>query len=251
MQEDALGSKSRKKKPHPHAVSVPNEREDETPADGEISSVAAAPGEHGEGPAREIDKVEESTQEPASAQISPEESDEEISVADFAVDVEALVAELEDLKDRHLRLAAEFDNYRRRTRREHAELSSSAQAGLARRLLPTLDDLARVAATPTENTTVEALEKGIELVLRNLGKELGEAGLAKIEALDQAFDPELHQALMLVDCDDPDLDGTVSRVFVDGYRFGDRLIRPAQVEVRQSTPSTPNGSEEGERTGGE
>ena len=88
-----------------------------------------------------------------------------------------LAEEIEALNDRYLRLAAEFDNYRRRTRREQSELSAVVQSELVRRLLPTLDDLARVAATPTDSATVEALEQGLDLILRNLLKELGDAML--------------------------------------------------------------------------
>ena len=142
-----------------------------------------------------------------------------------------LVEELELVSDRHLRLAAEFENFRKRTRREQAELSVMAQAELARRLLPTLDDLARVSSTPPETTTVEDLDAGLDLILRNLRKELDEAGLTRIEALGERFNPELHQAILTADTDDRDLDDTVSRVFVDGYLFRDRLVRPAQVEV--------------------
>lgn len=153
-----------------------------------------------------------------------------------------LVEELEQLNDRYLRLAAEFENFRKRTRREQAELSVVAQADLARRLLPTLDDLSRVSSTPPESTTVEALDAGLDLILRNLSKELEEAGLVKIEALGVRFNPELHQALMTADTADPDLDDTVSRVLVDGYVFRDRLVRPAQVEVLNFSTE---GAEEG------
>lgn len=148
-----------------------------------------------------------------------------------------LAEELEALNDRHLRLAAEFDNYRRRTRREQSELSALIQAEFARRLLPTLDDLARVAATPSESTSVEALEKGMDLILRNLLKELGDAGLERIEALGSPFDPERHQAIMTAHTEEPELDGTVSRVLVDGYLFQGRLVRPAQVEVLSWEPA--------------
>jgi molecular chaperone GrpE len=103
-------------------------------------------------------------------------------------------------------------------------------------VLPTLDDLARVAATPTETTSVEALEKGVELILRNLKKHLEEAGLEPIEAEGRRFDPEEQQAVLLVPTEDPSLDETVSRVFLQGYRFRDRLLRPAQVEVRRYEP---------------
>ena len=147
-----------------------------------------------------------------------------------------LAEELEAVNERYLRLAAEFENFRKRTQRERAELSTFAQAELARRLLPTLDDLARVSETPPETTTVEALDAGLDLILRNLRKELQEAGLARIEARGERFDPELHQALMTAATDDPKLDDTVSRVLVDGYVFRDRLVRPAQVEVLTYSP---------------
>lgn len=145
---------------------------------------------------------------------------------------EAVVDELAEMTDRHLRLAAEFENFKKRTRKEQAEWRTVAQADLARQILPTLDDLARVADTPHESTTVEDLDKGIELILRNLRKYLEDAGLTRIDALDQKFNPEIHQAIMTAEVGDPELDDTVSRVFVDGYEFNGRLVRAAQVEVR-------------------
>jgi len=153
--------------------------------------------------------------------------------ADSSDDTADLEAELADLKDRHLRLAAEFENFRKRTRKEASAGRGMAQAELLRQILPTLDDLARVADTPHESTTVQALDEGIELILRNFRKQLGDAGLERIEALDQRFDPERHQAVMTTDTDDPHLDETISRVLVDGYAFQGRLVRPAQVEVRR------------------
>ena len=151
---------------------------------------------------------------------------------DSEVIEEPAIDELSEVKDRHLRLAAEFENFRKRTRKEHSEARAIAQADLARRILPTLDDLTRVADTPNDSTTVEALDEGIELILRNLRKQLEEAGLSRIEALDQKFDPEIHQGIMTSEVNDPELDDTVSRVFVDGYVFHGRLVRPAQVEIR-------------------
>ncbi len=179
----------------------------------------------------------------ASEGLAPETAD---GVSSGAVDVVgvpeadddeeiSLEAELSELQDRHLRLVAEFENFRKRTRKEKGESRTIAQADLASRILPTLDDLARVADTPHESTSVEALDKGIELILRNLRKQLEDAGLSRIEAVDQRFDPEVHQGILTTEVDDPDLDETVSRVFVDGYVFLGRLVRPAQVEVRRFT----------------
>lgn len=153
-------------------------------------------------------------------------------------------AELAELKDRHLRLAAEFENFRKRTRKEASTGRGMAQAELLRQILPTLDDLARVADTPHESTTVQALDEGIELILRNFRKQLGDAGLERIEALDERFDPERHQAVMTTGTEDPELDETISRVLVDGYEFQGRLVRPAQVEVRRYEEPAAEGDEE-------
>ena len=175
------------------------------------------------------------------AERAPDAPDTDVERAPDEADVERadtlddpaqrLAEELESVNERYLRLAAEFENFRKRTQRERTELSTFAQAEFARRLLPTLDDLARVSQIPPETTTVEDLDAGLDLILRNLRKELEEAGLQRVEALGERFDPELHQALMTAVTGDPELDDTVSRVFVDGYVFRDRLVRPAQVEV--------------------
>lgn len=166
-------------------------------------------------------------------------------------DPSALEAELEEWKDRHLRLAAEFENFRKRTRREAETGRALAQADLVRRILPTLDDLARVADTPHESTTVEALDKGIELILRNFRKQLEDAGMTSIDAVDERFDPERHEAVVAVPTDDPGLDESVSRVFVEGFEFMGRLVRPSQVEVRRYEDEAPAGHADGARGEGD
>ena len=154
-------------------------------------------------------------------------------------EIEVLLAELaearqenEELRDRHLRLAAEFDNFRRRTRQEQDQVRALARADIARSVLPTLDDLARWRDIPNESTSVEALDRGLDLILRNLAKALEEHGVTRVEARDARFDPELHQGVLMAKAESPEQDGTISRVFSDGYVLGDLLVRPAQVEVR-------------------
>jgi molecular chaperone GrpE len=168
-------------------------------------------------------------------------------------EAEVLLAELEEarieteeLKDRHLRLAAEFDNFRRRTRQEQLQLRALAQADIARSVLPTLDDLARWRDIPNESTSVEALDQGLDLILRNLAKALEEHGVQRIEAENEVFDPEWHQALMTSEASQPDEDQTISRVFLNGYRLGDLLVRPAQVEVRNWEGPLDSTAESGE-----
>lgn len=140
-------------------------------------------------------------------------------------------AELTALRDRHLRLAAEFDNFRRRTRRELLESGEMARAELAERLLVVMDDLERVVDTPCDETTTEALHQGAELVARKLTKTLADAGMEPVNPLNQRFDPNLHEALFVTLTGDPELDEIVSEVALVGYRIGERLLRPAQVGV--------------------
>lgn len=140
-------------------------------------------------------------------------------------------AELEVVRDRHLRLAAEFDNFRRRTRRELLEAGEIARADLARELLEVIDDLERVAATPCESTTTEALHQGTELVARKLAKTLADAGMEAVNPLGERFDPNVHEAILMAPTTDPSQDEIVSQVILVGYRLGDRMLRPAQVGV--------------------
>lgn len=139
--------------------------------------------------------------------------------------------ELERLRDRHLRLAAEFDNYRRRTRREILEAGEAARADLARRLLEIVDDLQRVADTPCDPETHKALHDGVGLIVRKLLKTLGDAGVEVIDPIGERFDPNYHEALLITPTDDEAEDEVVSQVLLTGYRLGDRLLRPAQVAV--------------------
>lgn len=161
--------------------------------------------------------------------------------------------ELEDLRDKHLRLAAEFDNYRKRTRREISSQQERAKAELAGRLLDVLDDLRRFNdAAQGQETDVDSLREGMELVERKLRKELGDAGLERIEAAGEKFDPKKHEALTTTPADDPGRDGYISQVLVEGYTFGDQLLRPARVEVmKHREPEGSGDGADGESSGDE
>lgn len=184
-------------------------------------------------PAAEVDPAAEGAEtddEAAAARTVEHELEEEAAVADRLMD------ELEELRDRHLRLAAEFENYRKRTRQELLKTRELGRADLAGRLLEPLDDLRRIGDFSEESATFEALHEGVALVERKLMKQLREAGLEPIEAQGERFDPNEHEALSSVPTDDPDEDQTVAEVFEPGYRFGDRLLRPARVVVRTYQP---------------
>ena len=153
-----------------------------------------------------------------------------------AAEFEALRAEMDALNDRHLRLAAEFDNYRKRNERERVELGARAQAELVGKLLEALDDLQRVVEVDAESTSVEALLEGVELVEKKLRRTLESAGLEPIDAEGEFFNPATMEALMTLPAERPEDDELVADVFQKGYRFRDTLIRPARVRVRKYEP---------------
>ncbi len=149
------------------------------------------------------------------------------------IELEQIREELEGLNDRHLRLAAEFNNYRRRVEAERLELWARAQADLVGRFLDVLDDLQRVAALDLDNATVEAIMEGIDLVDRKFMRVLQDAGAEVIDPAGEPFDPETMEAMMRVPTEEEDQDDIVDQVFLKGYALKGQLIRPARVSVRK------------------
>jgi molecular chaperone GrpE len=147
--------------------------------------------------------------------------------------VKRLEDELAELRDRHVRLAAEYDNFRKRVAKERIELTDRAQAALAGKLLDVLDDLDRVESGGqlSENDVVQ---QALILIERKLRKELEAAGLERLDPVGMPFDPSLHEAVSVVPAPDPSKDHTVSATFQAGYRFKGSLLRPARVQVFSS-----------------
>jgi molecular chaperone GrpE len=144
--------------------------------------------------------------------------------------IRRLEEQLEEARDRHLRLAAEYDNYRKRAIRERSELNDRAQAALVGRLLDALDDMDRLSVDGG-SASAEQIRQAVELVDKKLRKELQAAGLERIEPTGLPFDPTLHEAVSVVPPPAPDQDHTVSATFQVGYRFKGTLVRPARVQV--------------------
>jgi molecular chaperone GrpE len=145
-------------------------------------------------------------------------------------ELEELRAELAEVRDRHLRLAAEFDNYRKRNERDRHVLVTRHKVDLIASLLEIVDDLERVGQSGEEVTPAAVLE-GVQLVQKKFQSALGAAGVEPIEAEGELFDPAVMEAMMVVPTDDPSMDDRVADVFQRGYRFGDVLVRPARVRV--------------------
>ena len=148
-------------------------------------------------------------------------------------DTSTLERQLEEQKDKYLRLAAEYDNYRRRTAKERAEAGSRGQADLINAMLEGIDDLARFADIDPATTDATTLHKGIEMVERKLLKSFSSVGLEVINPVDQSFDPNLHEAVATEPALAKEDDNTVSKVYQQGYRFNGQLLRPARVVVKQ------------------
>ena len=145
--------------------------------------------------------------------------------------VARLEAQLAELKDRHLRLAAEYDNFRKRTTKERAEVWGRAQAELVSRLADALDDLSRFAHIEPAEIDSKTLHEGIDLVERKVWKELEAAGFTRIDQAGVPFDPNVHEAVTTQPGTKPEQDHTVGQVVQPGYKMRDTLLRPARVVV--------------------
>ena len=138
---------------------------------------------------------------------------------------------LQEVEDRFLRLAAEYDNYRKRTTREKAESFDKGAAAFAGRLLDSLDNFDRLLNSDHSTLDAPALWEAVGLIARKLAKELEAAGLEVIDAAGQKFDPTEQDAVSLAVPEDASLDDTVAATFQKGYRFRGTVIRPAKVQV--------------------
>jgi molecular chaperone GrpE len=173
------------------------------------------------------------SQEPSSR--SPESQAEFVGGSGLPVEpsseaIRRLEEQLEEARERHLRLAAEYDNYRKRATRERTELGDRAQAGLVSRLLDVLDDMDRLSVDGSA-ASGEQLRQAVALVDKKLWKELQAAGLERIDPVGEPFDPSVHEAVSIVPPPSPEQDHQVSATFQAGYRFKGTLVRPARVQV--------------------
>jgi molecular chaperone GrpE len=154
--------------------------------------------------------------------------------------LEALAAERDEYLNDLKRVAAEFENYRKRAARDQADFALRANERLVKELLPVLDDLGRALEAAEKHEEVK-LEEGVRLVHRQLAETLRKEGLAEIET-DGRFDPHVHEALLTQPSEAPE--GSVIDVVQKGYRLGDRVLRPARVVVAAAPPEV-NGGDEG------
>jgi molecular chaperone GrpE len=151
-------------------------------------------------------------------------------------EVEAVRADLESVKARELRTAADFANYRRRAEEEKYAGQASATEALLRKVLGVADDLARALEHVPEEQQASPWVEGVEAIERKLVSALESEGVTAIVAVDQPFDPRLHEAVSMEPTDQV-VEGTVTRELQKGYQLRDRVLRPALVVVA-TPPST-------------
>jgi len=162
-----------------------------------------------------------------------------VSAGDAQVEVdplEAAKAENAKLRDQLLRTAADFDNFRKRSRRELADMEKRAREDLLKELLPVFDNLERATSHAETATDVKALADGISLVKRQFLDTLSKIGIERIKAQGSPFDPTFHEAVQQFETDEHP-PGTVIHEVQAGYIQGDKLVRPAIVVVAKAKPN--------------
>ncbi|MCL6587096.1 MAG: nucleotide exchange factor GrpE [Anoxybacillus sp.] len=183
-----------------------------------------------------LEMQEEATYDPTTEetvqteQETKEEQNEELEKA--KAQIAELQNKLQEMEQRYLRLYADFDNFRRRTKLEFEAAEKYRAQSLVTDLLPALDNFERALKVEVEDEKAKSILQGVEMVYRSLVDALKKEGVEAIESVGKPFDPHVHQAVMQVE-DSNYEPNTVVEEFQKGYKLKDRVIRPAMVKVNQ------------------
>ena len=164
------------------------------------------------------------------AETTPPPETETAEAAPVEDKAAALEAELKEKSDRILRLQADFENFRRRSRENEAKLSDTVKAGTMKKFLPIVDNFEMALAQIKRSNAPDAFIQGVELLLKQFVKFLNDSGVTEIEAVGKPFDPHFHEAVMQISSDEWE-DDTVSMVLKKGYMYKDMVLRPSSVQV--------------------
>lgn len=186
----------------------------------------------------EILKKEETVEQPAAeetpAEEAPAEEAQEQTPEEQLADMLAEARQTADEeKDKYLRLSAEFDNYRKRTLKEKAELIKNGAEKTLTAILPVLDDFERALKNMEASEETQAMKEGVELIFAKFQKVLAQEGLKKIETDGQPFDTDFHEAIALVPAPSEEQKGKILDCVQTGYMLNDKVIRHAKVAVAQ------------------
>jgi molecular chaperone GrpE len=145
--------------------------------------------------------------------------------------MKALQKELQEQKEKYLRLSADFDNYRKRTMKEKIDLTKQAGEEIFNRILPVLDNLERAMKSVEEAKDMDAVKEGMHLIYNMFKEYLGQQGVKEIEAMHQEFDTDVHEAVTKIPASDSKLKGKVVDVIEKGYFLNDKVLRYAKVVI--------------------
>lgn len=176
------------------------------------------------------ENIKKAPQAEMQEETAEENAQEELSVEE---QLQKAQEEIQHLKDNHLRQLAEFDNYRKRTLKEKAELILNGGEKVITAFLPILDDLARAQENIEKNQDYNTLKEGVDLIVKKLYKVLGEQGLTVIDTEGQPFDTDYYEAVALVPVADETQKGKIIDCVQTGYKLNDKVIRHAKVVVGQ------------------
>ena len=183
--------------------------------------------------ADEAEEVKAEEAEEKAEGETAEEAEKEEAKEDEAQKTEEDAKKAEEAEsERYMRLMAEFQNFRKRVAREKSDIHAYANEKIVGDLLPVLDNFER--ALDTEGGDLEAYAKGMQLIFEQLKKALENAGLEEIKAMDETFDPNVHNAVMTESLEEKE-DGTVTKVLQKGYKLKDKVIRPSMVAVNKKS----------------
>ena len=179
------------------------------------------------GEAPQVDSVEEQT-EVAEATENQEVTAEEATEVD---EVSQLKADVEEQKDKYLRIYAEFENFKKRSRREKLDLLSTAARDTLSAMLPVMDDFDRAKNAAESDDNKEGFSEGVELVYNKFVGALSAKGLKAMESTGEVFDPELHEAIAEIPAPSEDMKGKIIDTTEKGYFLNEKIIRHAKVVV--------------------
>lgn len=193
---------------------------------------------------------EQAGEKPEDQQATGESEDEEVIFPEEEAgeeaeptDLEKARAERDRMREQLLRIAADFDNFRKRSRKEIEEVRRRTVEDTLREVLPIVDNLERAAGAMTDATEVSAVTDGVQMVLRGFEDIANRLGLKRVTTVGQLFDPTCHDAMQQQETDEH-APGTIIAEIVPGYYLGERLLRPAMVVVAK--PPTGTGDQDGE-----
>lgn len=182
---------------------------------------------------RQIENVSENLDLQNEEILKQEEEKIENEQETLEKELAEIKAQQDELNDKYLRLNADFDNFRKRTLKEKMDLVKNGGADVLQGFLPSLDDIERSMKYINETDEIEALREGVNIIFNSLREFLRQRGIEEIEAINQPFNTNFHEAVSQIPAPNDELKGKVIDVIQKGYKLNDKILRIAKVVVAQ------------------